>query len=67
MQNFPAYIISPVPISDIQLRSGRTLEKPTPRVVIEEEDPADSSEDSPLRETIVPPTKDSSSEPKNQI
>jgi len=43
------------------------LEKPAPRVVIEEEDPADSLEDSPLRETVIPPAQPSSSEPKSQI
>ena len=67
MQNFPAYVISPAPISEIQLRSGKILEKLEPRVVIEEEDPVDPSEASPLRETIIPPTQASSSGLKGQI
>ena len=67
MQNFRAYVISPAPLSEIHLRSGKILEKSEPRVVIEEEDPFDSPEVSPLRETIIPPTQASSLGLKSKI
>src|SRR5277367_3890619 len=61
-QNFPAYSITPIPVQEIQLRSGRTLQpnQPTkrkpPAVVIREEGddaPADLSTEVPLPDVII--------------
>jgi hypothetical protein len=38
MQAFPTYVITLVPLQDIQLRSGKVLDRHRPLVVIQEED-----------------------------
>lgn len=43
-QQFSTYMITPLDINDVQLRSGRILEKKNPFVVIQEQD--NSEEDS---------------------
>lgn len=43
-QQFPTYMITPLDLNDVQLRSGRILEKERPSVVIQEQD--NSEEDS---------------------
>ena len=43
-QQFPTYMITPLDLNDVQLRSGRILEKERPSVVIQEQDT--SEEDS---------------------
>ena len=43
-QQFPTYLITPLDLSDVQLRSGRILEKRKPSVIIQEQD--NSEEDS---------------------
>jgi hypothetical protein len=43
-QQFPTYMITPLDLNDVQLRSGRILEKEKPSVVIQEQD--NSEEDS---------------------
>ena len=37
-QQFPTYMITPLDLNDVQLRSGRILEKENPFVVIQEQD-----------------------------
>ena len=37
-QKFPTYLITPLDLSDVQLRSGRILEKRKPFVIIQEQD-----------------------------
>ena len=37
-QQFPTYMITPLDLNDVQLRSGRILEKKNPSVVIQEQD-----------------------------
>ena len=43
-QQFPTYLITPLDLSDVQLRSGRILEKRKPSVIIQEQE--NSEEDS---------------------
>ena len=43
-QQFPTYMIVPLDLNDVQLRSGRILEKEKPSIVIKEQDT--SEEDS---------------------
>ena len=43
-QQFPTYMITPLDLNDVQLRSSRILEKEKPSVVIQEQDT--SEEDS---------------------
>ena len=43
---FPTYMITPLDLNDVQLRSGRILEKERPFVVIQEQD---SSEEDSLK------------------
>ena len=43
-QQFPTYMITPLYLNDVQLRSGRILEKEKPSIVIREQDT--SKEDS---------------------
>ena len=45
-QQFPTYLITPLDLSDVQLRSRRTLEKRKPSVIIQEQD---NSEEYSLR------------------
>ena len=45
-QQFPTYLITPLDLSDVQLRSGRILEKRKPSVIIQEQN--NSEEDSLL-------------------
>ena len=45
-QQFPTYLITPLDLSDVQLRSGRILEKKKPSVIIQEQN--NSEEDSLL-------------------
>ena len=45
-QQFPTYMITPLDLNDVQLRSGRILEKERPSVVIQEQD---SSEEDSLK------------------
>jgi len=44
VQQFPTYMITPLDVNDVQLRSCRILEKKKPSVVIQEQD--NSEEDS---------------------
>lgn len=37
-QQFPTYMITPLDLNDVQLRSGRILEKEIPSVLIQEQD-----------------------------
>ena len=37
-QQFPTYLITPLDLSEVQLRSGRILEKRKPSVIIQEQD-----------------------------
>ena len=43
-QQFPTYMITPLDLNDVQLRSGRILEKEKPSIVIQGQDT--SEEDS---------------------
>ena len=43
-QQFPTYMIVPLDLNDVQLRSARILEKERPSIVIQEQD--NSEEDS---------------------
>jgi hypothetical protein len=38
MQAFPTYVITPIPLQEIQLRSGKVLDRQRPSVVIQEEE-----------------------------
>jgi len=49
-QQFPTYLITPLDLSDVQLRSGRILEKRKPSVIIQEQD---NSEEDYLRENKI--------------
>jgi hypothetical protein len=62
-QNYPAYNINPISIQEVQLRSGKILNKnqpitkTTPKVIIEEheDEPADNlSNETPLQDVIIP-------------
>ena len=46
-QQFPTYLITPLDLSDVQLRSGRILERRKTSVIIQEQD---NSEEDSLRE-----------------
>jgi len=46
-QQFPTFFITPLDLNDVQLRSGRILEKKKPSVVIHEQD--NFEEDSPQK------------------
>ena len=37
-QHFPTYMVTPLDLNDVQLRSGRILEKERPSVVIQEQE-----------------------------
>ena len=74
-QNFPAYAITPIPIQEIQLRSGRTfqtnqpIKRKPPTVVIQEEEedtPNDSSTEVPLPDVIISKNKDNNSHQDQQ-
>jgi hypothetical protein len=62
MQAFPTYVITLVPLQEIQLRSRKNLERKRPSVVIQEEEEE--------KETTKQPTDDTRWEyvfiPKNQ-
>jgi hypothetical protein len=69
-QNFPAYTINPISIQEIQLRSGKTLNKTQPvtrtttKVIIQEheEEPVDDlSNGVSLKDVIIPKNKVSKS------
>jgi hypothetical protein len=70
-QNYPAYTINPISIQEIQLRSGKTLNKTqpvtrtTPKVIIQEheEEPVDDlSNGASLKDVIIPKNKVSESQ-----
>jgi hypothetical protein len=74
-QNYPAYNINPISIQEIQLRSGRILNKnqpktkTAPKVIIEEheDEPVDNlSPEIPLQDVIIPKQKGSESQPSTQ-
>jgi hypothetical protein len=74
-QNYPAYNINPISIQEVQLRSGRVLnknqpkKKTAPKVIIEEheDDPTDNlSTEIPLPDVIIPKQKESESQPNTQ-
>jgi hypothetical protein len=74
-QNYPAYNINPISIQEVQLRSGRVLNKNQPKtktaskVIIEEheDEPADNlSPEIPLQDVIIPKQKESESQPNTQ-
>ena len=48
-QQFPTYMITPLDLNDVQLRSGRILEKKKPSIVIQEQD---TSEEDSLKVSI---------------
>jgi hypothetical protein len=69
-QNYPAYNINPVSIQEVQLRSGRILNKnqpktkTAPKVIIEEheDEPTDNlSTEIPLPDVVIPKQKESES------
>jgi hypothetical protein len=75
-QNFPAYTINPISIQEIQLRSGKTLNKTqpvkrtAPKVIIQEhkEEPVDDlSNGVSLKDVIIPKNKVSESQQNIQI
>ena len=43
-QQFPTYLITPLDLNDVQIRSGRILEKKKPSLIIQEQN--NSEEDS---------------------
>jgi hypothetical protein len=62
-QNYPAYNINPISIQEVQLRSGKILNKiqpitkTTPKVIIEEhedESMDNLSNETPLKDVIIP-------------
>jgi hypothetical protein len=66
IQNYPAYNINPISIQEVQLRSGKILNKiqpitkTTPKVIIEEheDEPTDNlSNETPLKDVIIPKQK----------
>ena len=74
-QNYPAYNINPISIQEVQLRSGRILNKnqpitkTTPNEIIEEheDETADNlSTELPLQDVIIPKQKESESQPNAQ-
>jgi hypothetical protein len=73
-QNFPAYTIAPIPIQEIQLRSGKVLNKTppirrtSPTVIIQEEEeetPDELPNEETLEDVIIP--KSQSSNPQQTI
>ena len=50
MQSFPTYLINPTSLNEIQLRSGKVLNKPNSIVVIQEEEKID---DQPNEEEYI--------------
>jgi hypothetical protein len=74
-QNYPSYNINPISIQEVQLRSGRVLNKNQPKtkiaskVIIEEheDETADNlSPEIPLQDVIIPKQKESESQPNTQ-
>jgi hypothetical protein len=67
-QNYPAYNINPISIQEVQLRSGKILNKNqpitkiAPKVIIEEhedEPTKNLSNETPLQDVIIPKQKES--------
>jgi hypothetical protein len=58
MQAFPTYVISPIPLQEIQLRSEKFLDRQRPSVVIreeeEEETPKKPMYDTKWEDVIIP-------------
>jgi hypothetical protein len=68
VQTFPTYVITPTSLNEIQLRSGKVLNKPNSTVVIREEehiyDQPNEEEDIPVQEEIPPHTPQPSEIPQ---
>jgi hypothetical protein len=58
IQAFPTYVITPVPLQEIQLRSGKVLERQRPSVVIQEEEEEETTkqpmDDTRWEDVIIP-------------
>jgi hypothetical protein len=68
VQTFPTYVITPTSLNEIQLRSGKVLNKPNSTVVIQEEEQIDNQpneeEDILVQEEIPPHTPQPSEIPQ---
>jgi hypothetical protein len=74
-QNYPAYNINPISIQEVQLRSRKILNKiqpitkTTPKVIIEEHEDETTnnlSNETPLKDVIIPKHKESESQHNTQ-
>jgi hypothetical protein len=58
MQAFPTYVITHVPLQEIQLRSGKVLDRKRPSVVIQEEEEEETTkqpmDDTRWEDVIIP-------------
>jgi hypothetical protein len=58
MQAFPTYVITHVPLQEIQLRSGKVLDRQRPSVVIQEEEEEETTkqpmDDNRWKDVIIP-------------
>jgi hypothetical protein len=58
MQAFPTYVITPIPLQEIQLRSGNVLDRKRPSVVIQEEEEEETTkqpmDDTRWEDVIIP-------------
>jgi hypothetical protein len=68
VHTFPTYVINPTSLNEIQLRSGKVLNKPNSKVVIQEEEQLnnqpDEEKDTPVQEEIPPHTPQPSEIPQ---
>jgi hypothetical protein len=44
MQAFPTYVITSIPLQEIQLRSGKVLDRQRPSIVIQEEEEEETTQ-----------------------
>jgi hypothetical protein len=51
MQAFPTYVITHVPLQEIQLRSGKFMDRQRPSVVIQEEEEEEETTKQPMDDT----------------
>jgi hypothetical protein len=68
LQTFPTYVISLVPLHEIQLRSGKVLDRQRPSVVIREEEedetPEQPMDDTKWEDVIIPKDQETKASPK---
>ena len=67
MQMAPTYVIHSAPIQEIQLRSGKILNKTPPAVIIQEECGEETAEKEVQEEEEVPNALENTQVPRTQI